>query len=242
MIKFFRSLRKQLLVENRTAKYLTYAIGEIVLVVIGILIALQINNWNTAKKLDAKELVLLSELKSNLETNLENLEKDIITQIKGAKHIDSLLYHLDHRLPYNNSIPVHIIHGEFAPDVILTSSAFETLKSSGLGLIQSDSLRRQIINLFEVSYPWLMQETKRLEDQIWPAVVVPMMQKHLRNIDGYSIPVDYENLLNDKEFINMWSLRRTMRNSSTNRKREASQKTADVIHMIEIELKHRKIE
>ncbi len=105
------------------------------------MIALQINNWNTAKKLDARELVLLSELKSNLETNLENLEKDIITQIKGAKHIDSLLYHLDHRLPYNNSIPMHIKYGDFAPDVILTSSAFETLKSSGLGLIRSDSLR-----------------------------------------------------------------------------------------------------
>lgn len=242
MIKFFRKIRQRLLAENKFSKYVLYAIGEIVLVVIGILIALWINNWNTTKKLDERELVLLSELKLNLETNLENLEKDIITQIKGAKHIDSLLYHLDHRLPYTNSIPVHLKHGDFAPDVILTSSAFETLKSSGLGLIQSDSLRRQIINLFEVSYPWLMQETKRLEDQVWPAVVVPMKQKHLRAIDGYLTPVDYDNMLNDKEFINMWSFRRAMRNNSTEQKREASQKTVDVIHFIEMELKRRKVE
>ena len=49
MIKFFRRIRQQLLTENKLAKYLLYAIGEIILVVIGILIALQINNWNTSK-------------------------------------------------------------------------------------------------------------------------------------------------------------------------------------------------
>ena len=46
MLKFFRNIRKQLAAENKVAKYLRYAVGEIILVVIGILIALQINNWN----------------------------------------------------------------------------------------------------------------------------------------------------------------------------------------------------
>ena len=46
MIKFFKKIRQNLLMENKTGKYLKYAIGEIVLVVIGILIALGINNWN----------------------------------------------------------------------------------------------------------------------------------------------------------------------------------------------------
>ena len=55
MIKYFRHIRKQLLGEGKTAKYMKYAIGEILLVVIGILIALQINNWNTSN-LEAKEL------------------------------------------------------------------------------------------------------------------------------------------------------------------------------------------
>ena len=50
MIKFFRRIRQRLLSENKFSKYLLYAIGEIVLVVIGILIALQINNWNEDKK------------------------------------------------------------------------------------------------------------------------------------------------------------------------------------------------
>ena len=46
MIKFFRKIRQNLIIENKTSKYFKYAIGEIILVVIGILIALQINNWN----------------------------------------------------------------------------------------------------------------------------------------------------------------------------------------------------
>jgi len=51
MIKFFRKIRQQLLAEGAVKKYLLYAIGEILLVVIGILIALQINNWNEQQKI-----------------------------------------------------------------------------------------------------------------------------------------------------------------------------------------------
>ena len=64
MIKFFRKIRQQLLIENKTGKYFKYAIGEIVLVVIGILIALQINNWNEARKQNLKQSIYLSGLKS----------------------------------------------------------------------------------------------------------------------------------------------------------------------------------
>jgi uncharacterized membrane protein YgaE (UPF0421/DUF939 family) len=59
MIKFFRKIRKRMLTENRFSKYLIYAIGEIVLVMIGILLALQINNWNEHRKDQIKEQVIL---------------------------------------------------------------------------------------------------------------------------------------------------------------------------------------
>ena len=69
MIKFFRKIRQNLLSEGKTVKYLKYAIGEIILVVIGILIALQINNWNESKKNNK----LVSNYKKGL---IENLKKD----------------------------------------------------------------------------------------------------------------------------------------------------------------------
>jgi hypothetical protein len=72
MIKFFRQIRQRLLTENKTGKYFKYAIGEIVLVVIGILIALQVNNWNELEKSKLETKRLLINLKLDLEKDIEN--------------------------------------------------------------------------------------------------------------------------------------------------------------------------
>lgn len=74
MIKFFRTIRQQLVNEGKTSKYLKYAIGEIVLVVIGILIALQINNWNEERKMSLKEKQLLQNLQGEFIDNLQDLD------------------------------------------------------------------------------------------------------------------------------------------------------------------------
>ena len=73
MIKFFRKIRQNLLFEGKTGKYLKYAIGEIVLVIIGILIALSINNWNTNRILKSEEQNLLKDLRAEVKSNIESL-------------------------------------------------------------------------------------------------------------------------------------------------------------------------
>ena len=73
MIKFLRKIRRKLLSENRFSRYMVYAIGEIALVVIGILIALQINNWNEINKNKEKELKVLMNLKADFITTKSNL-------------------------------------------------------------------------------------------------------------------------------------------------------------------------
>jgi hypothetical protein len=73
MIKLFRNIRKNLLNEGKTTKYFKYAIGEIVLVVIGILIALQINTWNEDRKTRQSEQLILNNLKSEMLANKEKL-------------------------------------------------------------------------------------------------------------------------------------------------------------------------
>lgn len=77
MIKFFRKIRQQLLSENKFRKYFTYATGEIILVVIGILIALQINNLNEDRKLRDAEQVLLLQLRQEFNSNLSQLNQKI---------------------------------------------------------------------------------------------------------------------------------------------------------------------
>jgi len=78
MIKFFRKIRQNMIRENKFSKYLLYAIGEIVLVVIGIIIALQVNNWNN-ERLDKHKAQLLM---NRLITNLQNDQKLMDTMSK----------------------------------------------------------------------------------------------------------------------------------------------------------------
>ncbi|MGB5269500.1 MAG: DUF6090 family protein, partial [Eudoraea sp.] len=72
MIKFFRKIRQRLVSENKFSKYLIYAFGEIILVVIGILIALQINNWNEERKDRRLEKEYIARLKGEMLKNLES--------------------------------------------------------------------------------------------------------------------------------------------------------------------------
>ena len=78
MIKFFRKIRQKLLSENKLSKYLIYAVGEIILVVIGILIALAINNWTNEKRVHSEEIAtlqkLIQDLKSDNKRYLDNIE------------------------------------------------------------------------------------------------------------------------------------------------------------------------
>ena len=74
MIKFFRKIRQKLLSENKFSKYLLYAIGEIVLVVIGILIALQINNWNESRKQEVEQIKLLQNFKNSIVSDIESFD------------------------------------------------------------------------------------------------------------------------------------------------------------------------
>lgn len=84
MIKFYRKIRKKLIEQSKVRNYFFYAIGEIFLVVIGILIALQINTWNE-QRMKNKELELLVRLKDELQNNLDVLNRSIAINNKVTK-------------------------------------------------------------------------------------------------------------------------------------------------------------
>lgn len=92
MIKLFRNIRKKLIAEGKTTNYLKYAIGEIILVVIGILIALQINNWNENRKNRAEEKIVKTNLQEELlqiqnnmhvKINQLNISKNAVKELMG---------------------------------------------------------------------------------------------------------------------------------------------------------------
>ena len=91
MIKFFRKIRQNLLSEGKTGKYLKYAIGEIILVVIGILIALSINNWNENQKLQKSKTEYYKQLLVEINLDIKKLEPKLNRIEQSIKTYDAYL-------------------------------------------------------------------------------------------------------------------------------------------------------
>ncbi len=95
MVKFFRHIRKSLIQQNRVGKYFKYAFGEILLVVIGILIALQINNWNEERKQNDNEQAILKRLEKEFRSNKKQLLNKIELRNNLIKSSKKLLEYFD---------------------------------------------------------------------------------------------------------------------------------------------------
>lgn len=145
MIKFFRKIRQRLLSENKLSKYLVYAIGEIVLVVIGILIALSINNWNEKRKDLAKEQSILKQLYSEYQSNLNQLDEKILMRNEALEESNNLLNQIDNP----NSINEDGLYKSFW--TLFRDPTFDPIQndivgSENLRLINNDTLVRYLSN------------------------------------------------------------------------------------------------
>lgn len=149
MIKFFRRIRQQLVSKNRFSKYLLYAIGEIFLVVIGILLALQINNWNQQRIEDKKEIELLIDLKDEFENNLIELEESInINKIVTQSCIDLTNIIRSNSLSKQPSVvdKLLIAIGNFNSFDAKTGISSEIVNSGKLSILKNEALRIQLNN------------------------------------------------------------------------------------------------
>jgi hypothetical protein len=146
MIKFFRRIRQRLLSENKFSKYLLYAIGEIVLVVIGILIALSINNWNEDRKNKLAEAEYYCRILDDYEINKKLVNEAIESTTEKIKICKTLIADLN-QIPNNksdilNDFPNAIRQNVFVPSNI----TLEDLTSSGnLKLLTDIQLKNSVI-------------------------------------------------------------------------------------------------
>ena len=164
MIKFFRKIRQNLLMENKTGKYFKYAIGEIVLVVIGILIALQINNWNEFNKERESEKIILNEIRDNLLFDLVDFESNITTFQNKVTSSKSILKILESNSEYNDSIGYFFYYLKTYPHFSNKSNGYNLLESKGLDIIQNDSIRKRVSDLYEDRYQYLKTYEKERID------------------------------------------------------------------------------
>ncbi|MBK7871754.1 MAG: hypothetical protein IPJ74_14285 [Saprospiraceae bacterium] len=125
--------------------YALYAIGEILLVVIGILIALQVNNGNENRKQTAKSYEILKEIKENLASNSKQFQEEIKLEEKTIASIDIIMNNIKNVKVYNDSLDKHFHLSIFWCTSVWKTSGYESLKSQGIDLIKSKELRESII-------------------------------------------------------------------------------------------------
>jgi len=147
MISFFRKIRQKLLQENRVTRYLTYALGEIVLVTIGILIALQVNTWNESRKDNKLEKEYYCRLLEDAQQDLEKINEFITLSQGRLKASNEAVRLLQKANPKKSDVGSQLglsilaIYSDFSPN----SSAFDDLKSgANLNIIKDKDIIKSI--------------------------------------------------------------------------------------------------
>jgi hypothetical protein len=166
MIPFFRKIRKTLADDNKPLKYLRYAIGEIVLVVIGILIALQVNNWNELRKTNNENIGLIKVLESELESNIL-MANELIDFGYQFDSINSIL--IDKKLT-RNSIK--------SPIIIETHFETNTSRFNDEHLNELIAIEKQLPKKYQSIIHKLKELKRLLESQkIWEKAVVDLAKQ-----------------------------------------------------------------
>ena len=163
MIKLFRNIRKKLAAENRFMAYSRYALGEILLVVIGILIALQINNWNENRKHKKAEIVFLNGIKNDLKEDKRYIQ--LIINLANEKL--NAFQQIEEKLPGNEQdslLKIYLFEGQrtFYP----VSGTFESAVSGNeINTYKNKDITQSLIKLYNSTYSRLIDNGKIVDDR-----------------------------------------------------------------------------
>jgi len=197
-----------MLSENRFTRYVLYALGEIVLVVIGILIALEVGVINDNMDRTELERKVLLEISNNLEGDLVDIESEQRNFKLGMQKISMSINHLRQKLPFHDSIAVAIEIAELSPHLSIKLSGYKMLEAKGIDLISDDSLRIQISELYEIYYPYYAtyagERFNAIEMQVQPYLTGNFFLEPYPEWPYYKrIPHNYTELLRDPQFISI---------------------------------------
>lgn len=190
MIKLFRNIRKTLVAEGKTTNYLKYAIGEIVLVVVGILIALSINNWNEKRIDKQKEQVFLNQLFNDFETNDSIIKVGLKQYQNTLKFINVILKHTGPKVNVPKDLAIlDSLMGLNFPKIDLV---YGSLNFSSQ---QIDLLKNQQLKVALSTFPSLYSSYKDQENQMKDLTI---NQRHVHQ--KYMSLLNYETDFKQEKF------------------------------------------
>jgi len=203
MIKFFRKIRQNLLSEGKTGKYLKYAIGEIILVVIGILIALQINNWNEQRKIAITEQQILNDIRIELKSNIEKLRSVNAynkQSLENSRILAQFYTYPDKLIEFSSDSLLKLsysLSGQiFIPKIGISNSI---ISSGQISYIKNNELKQSIASLQdEVTEKMLMtKDINIIGEKIITEELAPITSMYIKNgklfnfqvKKAYSLPI-----------------------------------------------------
>jgi len=242
MIKFFRHIRQNLLSQGRLTRYLAYAVGEILLVVIGILIALQLNNWNTEQKAAKEELKLLQEMRHNLASDLEDCYWNTNKQKELGRSNSAVLRHLEERTLLDDSLEFHYANLIYSTTQRRNMSAYDHLKAKGIDLIQNDSLRRNITAVYSERYYYIERQELEYDNVYQMDQVIPQLNAKVVLDDNSKTghPINLADLQKDDAFKGTLRMNVKVRQFMISRYTGLTKDLQNLIAHIDSELDNRK--
>jgi hypothetical protein len=215
MIKFFRKIRYDLMEKNKTGKYLKYAIGEIVLVVIGILIALQLNNWSEQNKSNLFEVKILSELQNDLRSNYLELSSIKKNYIKAIIKSDSLIEIIKERsfdIHSHSKLLIYLDPGTLGTTNI-SNTTYNFIENNGFEILTNDSLRISISDLYTRRI-YNVLNMEKVYNNFYDKTTWPYLSsKFIIVKTNHPIPIDLKTF-EDLEFKNILNKRARLLTSS----------------------------
>ena len=211
MLSFFRRIRKGLINTGAITKYALYAAGEVLSVMIGILLALSINNWNEEKINKKLEFEIINEIESNLQFDLSELQADIYGWTIIDESFDFIIDYVTKNTHPNQYFSRKASSLRLTPHFEPNISGYTLLSSKGVERISNDSLRKSITILYETKYPYYLKyEAERIQYRL--LYTMPKIEHYFvmipdpesKNFGDFKISQqDYEALRNDPSFFKM---------------------------------------
>ena len=250
MIKFFRKIRQKMLTENKFSKYLTYALGEIILVVIGILIALGINNWNENRKDSKQERIVLMSLLDNLHLAKNQSELLISEEEALKKRLIRIL-----GIESNPNVNIN----QIIPDSIFkttvwdlqndqpTFNVYSNLKNTNkLSLIKNKNVNEKFTNLEfrlnrlnDILEDRLSVHQIRIDDILERDInFIPLIKSNVPAINIINeTENDYYDLLKIKRVRNLLGMKLTLTQDVIDRREYLDKEIGELIVLIKNEIK-----
>ena len=236
MLTFLRKIRRSLINTGSTRKYLLYALGEVLLVMVGILLALQVNNWNEWRKDRIKEKEVLRDLQINLESNVQFLKENIDLFAFRSNSSRIVLNVMEKKLPYHDSLSTHFFHAArgFGGAEALSFVGFEGLRNTGFDIITNKTLKNEILLLFESTYPKFISVDNEL-DRNDVFITEVLSDYFYPGMDVY-VPFDYDELLTSRKTYSVFNQLDVNKRWMGNKYEECLLETKRILQLIKDEL------